>query len=331
VTANRVAAHAPTCSPTSEQDFQLETLSGGELTMLKNLKMFSGVALLAIACSAMADDLGPTLQKIKDTGIISLGVRYDSPPFNYNLGGNQQAGYSYDISTKIVDAIKQQLKIPALQVKELSVTSQNRIALLMNGTIDLECGTTTNNLEREKQVAFSTTIFIIGTRLLVKKDSGIKEWSDLKDHNVVAAAGSTGERLLRGMNDKDKLGMNIIGAKDVGEAFLMLETGRAAAYMDDDAILYAERAKAKSPKDWLVVARPFTREAYGCMLRKNDEPFKKLVDNVISGMMKDGTVNRLYTKWFLQPIPPRGFNVDFPMSSDMKALIVNPNDRALDE
>jgi glutamate/aspartate transport system substrate-binding protein len=299
--------------------------------MFKNLKMFAGVAFLAIACNAMAEDLGPTLQKIKDTGVISLGVRYDSPPFNYNLGGNQQAGYSYDISTKIVDAIKQQLNIPTLQVKELSVTSQNRIPLLMNGTTDLECGTTTNNLERQKQVAFSTTIFIIGTRLLVKKDSGIKEWSDLKDRNVVAAAGSTGERLLRGMNDKEKLGMNIIGAKDVGEAFLMLESGRAAGYMDDDAILYAERAKARAPQDWMIVAKPFTREAYGCMLRKDDAPFKKLVDNVISRMMSDGSINKLYTKWFTQPIPPRGFNVDFPMSSDMKMLIANPNDKALDE
>jgi glutamate/aspartate transport system substrate-binding protein len=299
--------------------------------MLKKLRIFSGIALLAIACSAMADDLGPTLQKIKDTGIISLGVRYDSPPFNYNLGGNQQAGYSYDISTQIVDAVKHQLNLPTLQVKELSVTSQNRIPLLMNGTIDLECGTTTNNLEREKQVGFSTTIFIIGTRLLVKKDSGIKEWSDLKGHNVVAAAGSTGERLLRDMNDKQKLGMSVIGAKDVGEAFLMLESGRAAGYMDDDAILYAERAKARSPQDWVVVAKPFTREAYGCMLRKDDAPFKKLVDNVISRMMTDGSINRLYTKWFTQPIPPRGFNVDFPMSSDMKTLISNPNDKALDE
>lgn len=299
--------------------------------MRKNLKLFFGVALLAVACSAMADDLGPTLQKIKDTGVISLGVRYDSPPFEYSASDNKVVGYSYDISTKIVDAIKQQLKLPALQVRDLNITSQNRIPLLMNGTIDLECGTTTNNLEREKQVAFSTTIFIIGTRLIVNKDSGIKSWSDLKGRNVVAAAGSTGERLLRDLNDKEKLGMKIIGAKDLGEAFLMLETGRAAAYMDDDALLYAERAKAKSPKDWVIVAKPLTREAYGCMLRKDDEPFKKLVDNVITKMMKDGSINKLYTKWFLQPTPPRGINVDFPMSSDMKALVADPNDKALDE
>lgn len=299
--------------------------------MRTSLKMFSGIALLAVACSVMADDLGPTLQKIKETGVISLGVRDDSVPFMYNVSGDEHAGYSYDISTRIVAAVKQQLKMPSLQVKELRVTSQNRIPLLMNGTIDIECGTTTNNLEREKQVGFSTTIFIIGTRLLVKKDSGIKDWSDLKGRNVVAAAGSTGERLLRGMNDKENMNMNVIGAKDLGEAFLMLETGRAAAYMDDDAILYAERAKAKSPNDWAVVAKPFTREAYGCMVRKDDAPFKKLVDNVISGMMTDGAINKLYTKWFMQPIPPRGFNIDFPMSADMKALIASPNDKALDE
>lgn len=298
--------------------------------MPKTLRIFAAVALLAVVGSGNAADLGPTLQKIKDTGVITLGVRDSSVPFNYNLGGVRQVGYSYDINLRIVDAVKDQLKAPNLQVREIPITSQNRISLLQNGTIDIECGSTTNNLERQKQVAFSNTIFIIGTRLLTRKDSGVKDWSDLKGRNVVVTAGTTSERLLRKMNDDQKLGMNIISAKDHGQSFLTLDSGRAVAFMNDDAILFGERAKAKNPQEWVVVAKPQTQEAYGCMLRKDDASFKKVADQVIAGLMKDGSINSMYTKWFTQPVPPRGFSVDFPMSDEMKALIRNPNDKALD-
>ena len=277
-----------------------------------------------------AAELGPTLQKIKDAGVITLGVRESSVPFNYNLGGVRQVGYSYDINMKIVEAIKDQLKLPNLQVKEIPITSQNRITLLQNGTIDIECGSTTNNLERQKQVAFTNSIFIIGTRIMVKKDAGIKDWADLKGKNVVTTAGTTSERLLRKMNDDQKLGVNIISTKDHGQSFLTLESGRAVAFMMDDALLYGERAKAKNPADWIVVGKPQSRESYGCMIRKDDPQFKKLSDNVISGMMKDGSINTLYTKWFMQPVPPKGLNLDFPLSEDMKTLIKAPNDKALD-
>ncbi|KJK23873.1 glutamate/aspartate ABC transporter substrate-binding protein [Cupriavidus basilensis] len=277
-----------------------------------------------------AEQLTGTLQKIKDTGVITLGVRESSIPFNYNLGGVRQVGYSYDINVKIVEAIKDQLKLPNLQVKEIPITSQNRITLLQNGTIDIECGSTTNNLERQKQASFTTSIFIIGTRIMVKKDGGIKDWADLKGKNVVTTAGTTSERLLRKMNDDQKLGMNIISTKDHGQSFLTLESGRAVAFMMDDALLYGERAKAKNPADWIVVGKPQSRESYGCMIRKDDAPFKKLSDTVISGMMKDGSINTLYTKWFQQPVPPKGLNLDFPLSEDMKALFKTPNDKALD-
>ncbi|WP_029043645.1 MULTISPECIES: glutamate/aspartate ABC transporter substrate-binding protein [Cupriavidus] len=277
-----------------------------------------------------AEQLTGTLQKIKDTGVITLGVRESSIPFNYNLGGVRQVGYSYDINVKIVEAIKDQLKLPNLQVKEIPITSQNRITLLQNGTIDIECGSTTNNLERQKQASFTTSIFIIGTRIMVKKDGGIKDWADLKGKNVVTTAGTTSERLLRKMNDDQKLGMNIISTKDHGQSFLTLESGRAVAFMMDDALLYGERAKAKNPADWIVVAKPQSRESYGCMIRKDDAPFKKLSDTVITGMMKDGSINTLYTKWFQQPVPPKGLNLDFPLSEDMKALFKTPNDKALD-
>lgn len=295
-------------------------------------KLATAMVAVGLLCGTAqaAEELTGTLKKIKDTGVITLGVRDSSIPFNYNLGGVRQVGYSYDINIKIVEAIKDKLKLPNLQVKEIPITSQNRIPLLQNGTIDIECGSTTNNLERQKQVSFTDTIFIIGTRIMVKKDGGIKDWADLKGKNVVTTAGTTSERLLRKMNDDQKLGMNIISTKDHGQSFLTLESGRAVAFMMDDALLYGERAKAKNPSDWIVVGKPQSREAYGCMIRKDDAPFKKVADGVIAGLMKDGSVNTMYTKWFMQPVPPKGLNLDFPLSDDMKALFKNPNDKALD-
>lgn len=298
-----------------------------------NVAKLAGLMIAAgVLCASAqaAEPLTGTLQKIKETGVITLGVRDSSIPFNYNLGGVRQVGYSYDINMKIVEAIKDQLKLPNLQVKEIPITSQNRITLLQNGTIDIECGSTTNNLERQKQASFTTSIFIIGTRIMVKKDGGIKDWADLKGKNVVTTAGTTSERLLRKMNDDQKLGMNIISTKDHGQSFLTLESGRAVAFMMDDALLYGERAKAKNPNDWIVVGKPQSRESYGCMIRKDDAPFKKVSDHVITGLMKDGSINTMYAKWFMQPVPPKGLNLDFPLSEDMKALFKTPNDKALD-
>ncbi|CAG2155348.1 glutamate/aspartate ABC transporter substrate-binding protein [Cupriavidus numazuensis] len=288
------------------------------------------IAVLTLAPLAHgAQPLTGTLKKIHDTGVITLGVRQSSIPFNYNLGGVRQVGYSYDINVKIVDAIKKALNMPDLIVTEIPITSQNRITLLQNGSIDIECGSTTNNLERQKQVAFTDTIFIIGTRLLVNKDSGINSWADLKGKNVVTTAGTTSERLLRKMNDEQHLGMHIISTKDHGQSFLTLESGRAVAFMMDDALLYGERAKAREPSEWTVVAKPASREAYGCMIRKDDPQFKALADGVIAGLMKSGEIKHMYTKWFLQPVPPKGLNLDFPLSDDMKSLFAHPNDEAL--
>jgi glutamate/aspartate transport system substrate-binding protein len=288
------------------------------------------IGIGAFACSVQAQELTGTLKKIKDSGTITLGVRESSIPFNYNLGGVRQVGYSYDIMMRAVDAIKAELKLPNLQVKEIPVTPQNRITLIQNGTVDIECSSTTNNAERQKQVAFSNSIFIIGTRLMTKKDSGIKDFSDLKGKNVVTTAGTTSERLLRKMNDDQNMGMNIVSAKEHGQSFLTLESGRAAAFMMDDALLYGERAKARKPDDWVVVGKPQTREAYGCMLRRDDPQFKKVIDNTIAGLMKSGEVNGIYNKWFMQPVPPKGLNLNFQLSDDMKALFKNPNDKPFD-
>ena len=268
-----------------------------------------------------------TLAKIKSSGTIALGHRESSIPFSYYDDKQQVVGYSQELMLKVVDAVKAELKLPALALKLTPVTSQNRIPLIQNGTVDIECGSTTNNTERARQVAFSNTIFIIGTRLMTKKESGIKDFPDLAGKNVVTTAGTTSERLIRKMNEEKKLGMNIISAKDHGESFLTLETGRAVAFMMDDALLYGELAKAKRPADWAVVGTPQSFEAYGCMMRKDDPAFKKLVDAALAKAMTSGEAEAIYKKWFTQPIPPKGLNLNFPPSDAMLKLYKAPNDK----
>ncbi len=286
-------------------------------------RIVAAVAAILLAAPAFAQ----TLQKIKESGVISLGHRESSIPFSYYDDKQQVVGYSHDFQLRVVDAVKKKLNLPNLQVKYTPVTSQNRIPLIQNGTVDIECGSTTNNIERQKQVDFTTTIFIIGTRLLTKKDSGIKDFPDLKGKNVVTTAGTTSEKLIRAMNDEKKMGMNIISAKDHGESFLTLQSGRAVAFMMDDALLAGERAKARKQSDWVIVGTPQSKEAYGCMLRKDDTVFKKLADDAISaGLKADG--EKLFKKWFQSPIPPKGVNLNLPLSDDMKALFKNPNDKA---
>ena len=283
-----------------------------------------------LALPALAADAGGTLARIKQSGVISLGHRESSIPFSYYDNEQHVVGYSYDLQMMAVEAVKKELGLKDLKVKLTPVTSQNRIPLVQNGTIDLECGSTTNNLERQKQVSFSTTIFIIGTRLLTKKDSGIKDFPDLAGKNVVTTAGTTSERLLRKMNEEKNMGMNIISAKDHGESFLTLEGGRAVAFMMDDALLAGEMAKARKPDDWHIVGTPQSREAYGCMLPKDDAAFKKVVDAALTRAMTSGGAEKLYKKWFQSPIPPKGLNLNLPLSDDMKALYKNPDDKALD-
>jgi len=289
-----------------------------------------GLCLIALCPKARAEEeLTGTLKKIKDAGSISLGHRESSIPFSYYDDKNQVVGYSHDLLLLVVDAVKKKLNMPNLKVNLIPVTSQNRIPLIQNSTIDIEAGSTTNNLERQQQVYFSDTIFVIGTRLLVKKDSGIKDFPDLKGKNVVVTAGTTSERLIREMNEKNKMGMNIISAKDHGESFLTLQSGRAVAFMLDDALLAGERAKARKPDDFVIVGTPQSKEAYGMMMRKGDDQFKKLVDETIATAETSGVAEKLYQKWFVSPIPPKGLNLHLPLNEDMKALFKSPNDKAL--
>lgn len=283
---------------------------------------------LAAAGVASAQEITGTLKKVKETGTITLGHRESSIPFSYYDDKQQVVGYSHELMLKVVDAVKAELKLAKLDTKLMPVTSQNRITLVQNGTVDIECGSTTNNTERQKQVSFSNTIFVIGTRLLTKKDSGVKDFADLAGKNVVTTAGTTSERLIRKMNEEKKMNMNIISAKDHGESFLTLESGRAVAFMMDDALLYGEISKSKKPGDWHVVGTPQSFEAYGCMLRKDDPAFKKLVDGALAKVMQSGDAEKIYAKWFQSPVPPKGTNLNFPLSETMKGLYKSPNDRA---
>ena len=263
---------------------------------------------------------------------VTLGHRDSSIPFSYIADASgKPVGYSHDIQLAIVEGLKKQLDMPDLKVKYNLVTSQTRIPLVQNGTVDVECGSTTNNAERAQQVDFSVGIFEIGTRLLSKKDSPYKDFDDLKGKNVVTTAGTTSERILKSMNADKQMGMNVISAKDHGESFQMLESGRAVAFMMDDALLAGEMAKAKKPTDWAVTGTPQSYEVYGCMVRKGDPDFKKAVDDAIVGIYKSGEINNIYNKWFTQPIPPKGLNLAFPMSEKVKELIANPNDKPAPE
>ncbi|WP_175652297.1 glutamate/aspartate ABC transporter substrate-binding protein [Pseudomonas sp. Marseille-P9899] len=295
----------------------------------------AAIAAAVIASPVMAEELTGTLKKIKDSGTVTLGHRDASIPFSYIADASgKPVGYSHDIQLAIVETLKKDLDLPNLNVKYNLVTSQTRIPLVQNGTVDVECGSTTNNVERQQQVAFSVGIFEVGTRLLTKVKDGApayKDFPDLAGKNVVTTAGTTSERILKAMNADKQMKMNVISAKDHGESFQMLESGRAVAFMMDDALLAGEMAKAKKPTDWVVTGTPQSYEIYGCMVRKDDAPFKAAVDKAIVALYKSGEINKIYDKWFQQPVPPKGLNLGFPMSDELKALIANPTDKAADD
>ncbi|MEO7497349.1 MAG: amino acid ABC transporter substrate-binding protein [Massilia sp.] len=285
------------------------------------------LSAVLLCAGAQAQELTGTLAKIKKTGTVTLGVRDGSVPFSYLDDKQQYQGYSIDLCMKVVDALKKQLGMPELKVAMNPVTSANRIPLMANGTIDLECGSTTNNLERQQQVAFAPTMFVIANRLLVKKGSNIKSLADMKGKTLVATAGTSTVKQMTILNREKDLGMNIVIAKDHPEAFLMLETGRAAAEANDDILLASQRANSKRPDDYELTTEALSVEPYGIMLRKEDPAFKKVVDDAIVSFYKSGdAVHKLYAKWFMSPIPPKGINLRFPMPPQLEVVLANPTD-----
>ncbi len=287
-------------------------------------------ATFVTAAPAAAQELTGTLKKIKDTGTVTLAVRESSVPFSYLDDKQQYVGYSIDLCMKVVDAIKADLKMPSLKVAMTPVTSQTRIPLMANGTTDLECGSTTNSVERQKQVSFLNTTFLTGTKLLVKKSSGIKTYKDLKGKTVVVTSGTTNERVIKELSEKEGLGMSFIQSKDHDESFLNVDTGRAVAFPMDDILLFGLKAKAKNPAEWDVVGEFLSDDPYAIMVRKDDPAFKKVGDNALAAIMKSGEIEKIYSKWFESPIPPKGINMSVPLSSALKDTFKSPNDKGVE-
>ena len=278
--------------------------------LLSTVILATGLA----ATSASAD----TLQKIAESGQITVAYREASVPFSYLAGATTPEGFAVEITNAVVEAVKKQLKKPDLKVVLQAVTSQNRIPLLQNGTIDLECGSTTNNTVRGKDVQFAINHFYTGTRLLVKKTSGIKNYADLAKKTVASTSGTTNAQVIRKYNTEKDLGMQIQLGKDHDDSMLLVDSGRAVAFAMDDILLFGLIGNAKNPAEWEVVGDSLQVEPYACMLRKDDPQFQQLVNGVIGGMMKSGQFEKLYTKWFMSPIPPKGQNLNLPMSKELR-------------
>jgi glutamate/aspartate transport system substrate-binding protein len=283
------------------------------------------LSALLLAAGPVAAQEG-TLKKIKETNTITLGHRDASIPFSYFDDKQQAVGYAMDLCGKIVDAVKAELKMPNLQVKLNPVTSATRIPLMANGTVDLECGSTTNNLERQKQVSFTITHFVTANRFVSKKAANLKNLNDLKGKTVVSTSGTTNIKQITELNGQQNLGITILPAKDHAESFLMVETGRAVAFFMDDILLYSLVANSKNPSEWTISAEALSVEPYGIMLRKDDPSFKKVVDDAMTKLYKSGEINTIYAKWFLQPVPPKGINLNVPMSDVFKRVVAKPTD-----
>ena len=294
---------------------------------MKRLKIL-GLALAAAfgAGQVQAEELTGTLKNIKETGAITLGFRDSSIPFSYLDDNQKPVGFAMDICYKVVDAVKKELKLDKLEVKLNPVTSATRIPLIANGTVDLECGSTTNNLEREKQVSFTITHFVTANRFVSKKAANLKTVEDLRGKTIVSTSGTTNIKQITEINAQKGLNLNILAAKDHAEAFLMVETGRAAAFVMDDIIMYSLVAGSKAPGDYVISADPLSVEPYGIMLPRGDAPFKKVVDEEMIATYRSGAINTIYDKWFLSPIPPKGINLNVPMSASFKKVIASPTD-----
>ena len=292
----------------------------------KYLIGFALAAALGVS-QAQAEELTGTLKNIKDTGAITLGYRDSSIPFSYLDDNQKPVGYAMDICYKIVDAIKKELKLDKLEVKLNPVTSATRIPLMANGTVDLECGSTTNNAERQKQVSFTNSHFLTASRYVTKKASKINSIDDLKGKTVVSTAGTTNITQLTEANLARGLSVNIIPAKDHAEAFLMVETDRAVAFVMDDILLASLVAGSKSPGDYVISKDAFSKpEPYGIMLRKDDAPFKKVVDAATAALYTSPEGQKIYDKWFNQKIPPKGLNLNVPLGPEMKKQLAKPSD-----
>jgi len=287
------------------------------------------LAAAAVAFSVQAQELTGTLKKVKETGAITIGHRESSIPFSYLDDKQQPIGYAMDLCMKVVDAVKAELKMPNLKVNLQPVTSGNRIPQLQAGNIDMECGSTTNSVERQKQVAFGPTYFVINVTAAVKKTSGIKQLSDLNGKTISTTSGTTSVPLLKQYEKTKTVEIKEIYGKDHAESFLLLAQDRCAAFVMDDILLAGQIANSANPGDYTIIGESLRTEPYSMMIRKDDPQFKALVDKTITGVMKSGEINQIYAKWFTSPIPPKGINLNFPATPALKDAFANPNDKGV--
>jgi len=296
--------------------------------------MRNAIALTAMAClligasaAAMTQDLEGTLKKAKETGTFTVGYRESSLPLSYLGDALQPVGFSIELCKRVVDAVKTKLGTPDLTIKYNAVTSANRIPLVANGTVDIECGSTANMSARQKQVGFSYTVFVPQFRWIARAKGDINSAEDLRGRTVVVTAGTNTALFVNKMNNDDKLGMTVVQGKDHAESFLLVETGRASAWMEDDVLIAGFRANAKVPADFKLLDKSYPSDPYALMLRKDDPQFKALVDDSLAKLMRSGEFEKLYVQWFESPIPPKGINIQLPMSDALKRAINEPNDR----
>ena len=287
------------------------------------------IACTALSAPSLAEELTGTLKKIKETGTITVAHRESSIPFSYLDDQQRPIGYAMDLCMKIVDAIKAELKMPDLKVNLQPVTSSNRIPLLQNGTIDLECGSTTNSVKRQEQVSFGPTYFVINVTAAVKKSSKINSLADLNGKTISTTSGTTSVPLLKSYEKTQNAEIKEIYGKDHAESFLLMADDRSAAFVMDDILLAGLIANSKNPAEYKIIPESLRQEPYSMMLRKDDPQFKALVDKTIGGVMKSGEIEKIYAKWFTSSVPPKGINLNFPMTPAIRESFKNPNDKGV--
>jgi glutamate/aspartate transport system substrate-binding protein len=293
-------------------------------------KHILAMAVLALAAGSAFAQVNDTLAKIKSSGRITLGVR-ESSGLSYTLGNGKYVGFHTEMAERIISDLRKQLGLSALETRYQPVTSQNRIPLVTNGTVDLECGSTTNNAARQKDVAFAVTTYVEEVRIAVKANSGITSIKDLNGKSVATTTGTTSVQTLRKNERAGGIDFKEVYGKDHADSFLLLETGRADAFVMDGSILAANISKSKNPADFKIVGEVLSVEPIACMLRKDDPAFKKAVDDSIKRQIADGSLAKLYDKWFMQPVPPTNTRIGLPLSDATKAAWANPNDKPMED
>jgi glutamate/aspartate transport system substrate-binding protein len=293
-------------------------------------KTLFAVVAAAFAVTAHAQELTGTLKKVKETGAITIGHRESSIPFSYLDDKQQPIGYAMDLCMKIVDAVKTELKMPNLKVNLQPVTSGNRIPQLQAGNIDMECGSTTNSVERQKQVSFGPTYFVINVTAAVKKNSGIKALADLNGKTISTTSGTTSVPLLKKYEKTANADIKEIYGKDHAESFLLMTQDRTSAFVMDDILLAGQIANSDKPGDYMIIQESLRQEPYSMMIRKDDPQFKALVDKTVGGVMKSGEIDKIYAKWFTSQIPPKNVNMNFPATPAIKGAFANPNDKGVE-